>query len=313
MSLSRRIALVTGATSGIGFHTASALARGGYLLYVTGRDAQRGRAAEQRLRDLARHNDIYFVRADASTVAGNQELARQILATRRGLDVLVNNVGGAYNDRQLTADGYEASLAMNFVGPVALTQALLPMLHRSADARIVNVASAAYAMWKGDAFSDLHSSRRYLGSDAYARAKLLNIWWTFALARRLEGTGVVANAVNPGTAWTAMTQATAPRSFPLWLRALWPLLRAVQRRGTPESAARSSIFAAAATEPARLNGAYIEKDGRPCRPSNVLTDSASQERAWELGLSLIGHSAAPGALAPIAAMHQRYFAVGGAS
>jgi NAD(P)-dependent dehydrogenase (short-subunit alcohol dehydrogenase family) len=313
MSLSRRIALVTGATSGIGFHTASALARDGYLLYVTGRDAQRGRAAEQRLRDVAGHNDIYFIRADASTVAGNQELARQILATGRALDVLVNNVGGAYNDRQLTADGYEASLAMNFVGPVALTQALLPMLHRSAEARIVNVASAAYAMWKGDAFSDLHSSRRYLGSDAYARSKLLNIWWTFALARRLEGTNAVANTVNPGTAWTAMTQATAPRSFPLWLRALWPLLRAVQRRGTPESAARSSIFAAAATEAAKLNGAYIEKDGRPCRPSDVLTDSASQERAWELGLSLIGHSAAPGVLAPIAAMHQRYFAVGGAS
>jgi NAD(P)-dependent dehydrogenase (short-subunit alcohol dehydrogenase family) len=299
MALSARVALVTGATSGIGFHTASALVGSGYHVYVTGRDAQRGRVAEQQLRDIAGHGVVCFVPADASTVAGNQELAQRILATAPALDVLVNNVGGAYNDRQLTADGYEASLAMNFVGPIALTQALLPVLHRSGAARIVNVVSAAYAMWKGDAFSDLHSCRRYLGSDAYARSKLLNIWWTFALARRLEETNAVANVVNPGTAWTAMTQATAPRSFPVWLRALWPILRAFQRRGTAESAARSSILAATAPEARRLNGMYIEKDGRPRRPSNVLMDAASQERAWELGMSLVADARPVSKVSPI--------------
>jgi NAD(P)-dependent dehydrogenase (short-subunit alcohol dehydrogenase family) len=268
-------------------------------VYVTGRDVQRGQVAQQRLRDIAGHNDVYFVRADGSTVGGNEELARQILTTAPGLDVLVNNVGGAYNDRRLTADGYEASLATNFVGPVVLTQALLPMLHRSAEARIVNVVSAAYAMWKGDAFSDLQSTCRYLGSEAYARSKLLNIWWTFALARRLDGTNAVANVADPGTAWTAMTQGTAPRSFPLWLRVFWPLVRALQWRGTPESAAQSSIFAATAPEAAGLNGAYIDHDGRPSRPSKVLVDVESQERAWALSASLVAHSAAPKKILPI--------------
>jgi NAD(P)-dependent dehydrogenase (short-subunit alcohol dehydrogenase family) len=299
MSLSGKVALVTGATSGIGFHTASALARSGHRVYVTGRDVQRGQAAEQRLRDVAGHDEVYFVRADASTVAGNRELARQILTAAPGVDVLVNNVGGAYNDRHLTADGYEASLATNFVGPVVLTRALLPMLHRSVEARIVNVVSAAHAMWKGDAFSDLQSTRRYLGSEAYARSKLLNIWWTFALARRLDGTTAVANVADPGTAWTAMTQGTAPRSFPLWLRVGWPLVRAFQRRGSAEFAPQSSIFAATAPEAARLNGAYFEKDGRLARPSKLLMDVELQERAWALGASLVARCAALGTPLPI--------------
>jgi NAD(P)-dependent dehydrogenase (short-subunit alcohol dehydrogenase family) len=299
MSLSGKVALVTGATSGIGFHTANALAQSGHRVYVTGRDVQRGQAAERGLRDIAGHDEVYFVRADASTVAANQELARQILTAAPGLDVLVNNVGGAYNDRHLTADGYEASLATNFVGPVVLTQTLLPVLQRSAGARIVNVVSAAYAMWKGDAFSDLQSTRRYLGSEAYGRSKLLNIWWTFALARRLDGTNAVANVADPGTAWTAMTQGTAPRSFPVWLRVWWPLVRAFQWRGTAESAAQSSIFAATAPAAPRLNGAYIEKDGRLARTSKLLMDVELQERAWALGASLVARSAALGTPLPI--------------
>jgi len=116
---------------------------------------------------------------------GNQELAERVFGQVDRLRSLVNNVGGSYNDRSLTDDGYEATLAMNFIGPFALTEALLPALVSSAPARVVNLASAAHAMWKGDPLEDAQSQEAYLGLRAYARTKLLNLLWTFALARRL--------------------------------------------------------------------------------------------------------------------------------
>jgi retinol dehydrogenase-14 len=289
-SLTGRTALVTGATSGIGFHTAAALARMGAEVYVTGRDERRGRDAEHRLRDLAGHAGVHFLSADASTVGGNQQLARHFLETTERLHVLVNNIGGMSNDRRESADGYEATLAMNFVGPFALTQTLLPLLERSAPARIVNVVSSAYRMWTGDPFADLQSETSYLALRAYARAKLLNVLWTFALARWLEGSGVVANAVNPGVAWTTTTKELAPRAMPVAQRLLWPLFRLVQRRGSPERAARAATFLASALEAACLSGMYVESDARPVQPSAAALDRANQERAWELGTSLVANA-----------------------
>src|SRR5215207_3271320 len=137
--------LVTGATSGIGFYTADALARSGATVYITGRDASRAQAAVQHMRGASKNDDVHFLKADAATVGGNQYLARRLLAETDRLHILVNNVGGAYNDRWETADGYEATLAMDFVGPFALTHALLPLIQSSAPARIVNVASMSHA------------------------------------------------------------------------------------------------------------------------------------------------------------------------
>ncbi|MGH2351818.1 MAG: SDR family NAD(P)-dependent oxidoreductase, partial [Chloroflexota bacterium] len=231
--LTERTALVTGATSGIGFHTAGGLARLGATVYVTGRDSRRGRTAEQQLRAAAGQGRVHFLQADAATVGGNQGLARRVLAESDRLHVLVNNVGGTFNDRRETADGYEATLATILVGPFALTRALLPLLRASAPARIVNVASMSHRLWKGDPFADLQSRQGYRTWRAYARAKLLNVLWTLALARRLEGSGVVANSADPGGAWTSMTQGLDPRGMPGRMRLVWPVLRQLQRRGSP--------------------------------------------------------------------------------
>jgi NAD(P)-dependent dehydrogenase (short-subunit alcohol dehydrogenase family) len=284
--LKGRVALVTGATSGIGFHTAAGLAGLGATVYVTGRDAPRGQAAEQQLRAAAGHGRVHFLRADAATVGGNQDLARRLVAQTDRLHILVNNVGGTANDRRETADGYEATLATIVVGPFALTQALLPVLRASAPARIVNVASMSHRMWRGDPFADLQSRQGYLTWRAYARAKLLNVLWTLALARRLEGSGVVANAADPGGAWTSMTQSLNPRGMPGWMRLAWPVLRLLQRRGSPAEAARSSIFLASAPEAASLNGTYIGSDARPARPAAAALDRAYQDRTWELAARL---------------------------
>jgi NAD(P)-dependent dehydrogenase (short-subunit alcohol dehydrogenase family) len=116
--------------------------------------------------------------------------------------VLVNNVGRVFSRREETADGFEASLALIFLGPFTLANGLCRLLLASAPARVVNVNSSAYKMWKGDPLRDLQSEDEYVGIRAHARAKLLNLIWTVALAHELEASGVTVNAVNPGSAWT---------------------------------------------------------------------------------------------------------------
>lgn len=286
-SLKGRTALVTGGTSGIGYYTASALARLGARVYITGRDESRGQEAARQMQENAGNDGVRFIQADASTVGGNQQLARQILAETGRLHVLVNNVGGLYNDRWETYDGYEATLAMNLVGPFALTESLLPALRMGAPARIVNVTSAGYSMWKGDLYTDIHARRSYNGSMAYARSKYMNILWTLALARRLEGSGITANALHPGTAWTAQTQSSEARVFPASMRPFWPILRLIQRSGSPERAARTSIFLASSPEAANFTGQYFESSTHPKQLPVEMLDLTQQEKTWELAASLV--------------------------
>ncbi len=286
MSMQGRVVVVTRATAGIGFHTAQALTTMGARVVVTGRDPARGQAAARQLAGRARPDRVRFIAVDHATVVGNQALAGQLATELDRLDVLVNNVGGAPSgQRRQTPDGYETTLAVNFVGPAALTTGLLPLLRRSAPARVVTVVSSAHAMWKRDPFADLHAQQRYVGIQAYAHAKLLSLLWTLALARRLEGTGVVANATNPGMAWTPGTQALTPQAVPAW-RWVWPLVRLLQRRASAEAAARSSVFLAAEAA-AGVTGQYFESKAQPKRPSPLALDVGHQERAWELAASLI--------------------------
>lgn len=286
--LEGKTVLVTGATSGIGFYTAGALARQGATVYITGRSASRGKEAESQLRTAADHERVCFVRADASTVSGNQELAKDILAQVDQLDILVNNVGGLYNERQETTDGYEATLALNLLAPFALTAALLPALRHSASARIVNVTSAGHAMWKGgDPFADIQSRQSYVGMQAYARAKLLNILWTFELARQLKGSGITANATNPGMAWTHQTQSIEPRFMGGISPLFWPIFRLIQRTGSAEKAARSSIYLASSPELSGVTEKYFESNAHPRRPSAAALDQASQKKSWEIATTLV--------------------------
>jgi NAD(P)-dependent dehydrogenase (short-subunit alcohol dehydrogenase family) len=132
-----KIALVTGATSGIGYHTARQLATRGTTVLISGRDPRRGADAVAAIIAAAGHPRVHFLAADHATVGANQQLARALPShlqqhgLPQRLDVLVNNVGGIFGARTLTADGYEASLAVNFLAPYVLTRSLLPLLNAS--------------------------------------------------------------------------------------------------------------------------------------------------------------------------------------
>jgi NAD(P)-dependent dehydrogenase (short-subunit alcohol dehydrogenase family) len=279
-----RSVLVTGGTAGIGFHTAAALAAQGARVIVTGRDEERGAEAARLLRARARQDAVEFRAVDHTTVGANQQLGRYLRESLDRLDVLVNNVGRVFSTRVETADGYEATLALCFVGPAALTAELQPLLTESAPARIVNVVSSAYKMWHRAPLEDVQSHERFVGIQAHAHAKQLNLIWTFALARQLDASGVTANATNPGAAWTPGTAALTKEAVPAW-KYVWPIVRFFQRRASADKAARTPVWLASAAEAGELTGTYAEGNKR--EHPGLAVDPENQQRVTELAQRLI--------------------------
>ena len=192
--------MVTGATDGIGEAAALALAAAGAAVVVVGRSEERGRATLGRLGARLPGAALSFERCDMSSQASIAAFAARYLDSGRPLHVLLNNAGGWNTARRTSVDGHELTFATNMLGYFATTARLLPVLLRSAPARVVNVASGLARSLDLD---DLDfTRRRYRGVEAYAQSKQANRVWTYALARRLAGSGVTANVMNPGATRT---------------------------------------------------------------------------------------------------------------
>src|SRR6476661_11139869 len=192
-----RTVLVTGGTGGIGKATAAGLAALGARVAITGRDRRRADEAAAEIRAAGGPAVDVFV-ADMSSQAEVRRLAADVLQALPDLDVLVNNVGGFWNTRHVTADGLEHTFALNHLAPFLLTNLLLDRLTENAPARVVTVSSNAQALGRID-FDDLQGERSYSGSRAYNQSKLANILFTYELARRLAAfsvTTVTANALH---------------------------------------------------------------------------------------------------------------------
>ena len=192
--------LITGATSGLGFALAQALAEKGATVLLHGRDNKRGRAILDEIRQKTGNEKLQFYCADLASLKETSQLARQVAAEQPRLDILVNNaaVGFGKNSskRETSQDGYELRFAVNYLAPYLLVQELLPKLKASAPARIVNVASVGQAPLN---FEDIMSERGYSGVTAYRQSKLAMIAWTFDLAAELASTGVTVNALHPAS------------------------------------------------------------------------------------------------------------------
>ncbi|MER6497350.1 MULTISPECIES: SDR family NAD(P)-dependent oxidoreductase [Streptomyces] len=189
--------LITGATSGLGRYVAFELVRAGHVVLAHGRD--RGRT-ESLVAELRLEGEAEGFVADLASLAEVRDLGARVAEARPGLDVLINNAGvGAGSPgagRELSADGHELRLAVNYLAPVALTRALLPTLRANAPARIVNVGSVGQEPLD---FDDPEFTRGYAGFAAYCRAKFALAAHTFALAEELKGRGVSVNVLHPAT------------------------------------------------------------------------------------------------------------------
>jgi NAD(P)-dependent dehydrogenase (short-subunit alcohol dehydrogenase family) len=287
-SLRDRSALVTGATSGIGFYTARRLAARGATVLVTGRDQHRGAEAANELRRAAGHERVEFIRVDHSTVAANRKLAEGLRSRLGHLDILVNNVGGLQPSRVITGDGYELTLALNFVAPFVLTGSLMPLMLAGDSARLINVISSSFTMAKGNPLDDIHSERTYTPLRVLARAKLLALVWTATLADQHPDKRMGAVAINPGMAWTPGTQALTPAAVPAW-RHIWPIVRFIQRRADPDRAAASctALVNAPVTD---IDGKYFDGRKPHTFPGTVL-DRDLRERVLQLGHDLANSTA----------------------
>ena len=279
-SMSGRTCVVTGATSGIGKETARALAMAGARTVIVGRSRQKCEAVAGELRSIPGGADVEYLVADLTSRDDVRRVAKEILDRCPQLHVLVNNAGAVFAKRQESVDGVELTWALNVLAPFLLTNLLLERLAASAPARIVNVSSAAHR-WGRMNFEDLQRRKGYGGFRVYGQSKLALLLFTYELARRLDGSGVVVNAVHPGLVRTGfgMNNTAVYRAGVKFANFFGGL--------SPEEGARTVIYAAMSPEVDGVTGKYFSR-GRPIKSSKASYDIEPSRRLWSVCEEMVG-------------------------
>jgi retinol dehydrogenase 12 len=262
---------VTGATSGLGEAIATQLAEGGARVLIGARTAERGEAAADRIRSRVPDADLVLAPADLSLMTEVRSLAYDVKNVTPRLDGLILNAAEARSGIVLTDEGIETNFATNHLAGFLLTHLLLPLLHTSAPARVVVISSSVHAQVK---MVDLNSvvTGAPLTPDSYRTSKLLNILFVHELARRLQGKGITANAVDPGFVRTNLGRhATGGRHM------LLTLTRPMQ--ATPDRAAATPIYLATSVEVADATGGYYA-GGHPAEVSELAENTKLARRLW---------------------------------
>ena len=276
--------LITGATAGIGEVTALELARTGATVVGVGRNPAKCAVVADRIRQATGNPQVEFLIADLAVQAQVRQLAADVCQKYDRLDLLINNAGAVFFQRQESADGIELTWALNHLNYFLLTHLLLDRLKASAPARIINVASDAHQGGKIN-FSDLEGKQKYSGFGAYAQSKLANILFTKELARRLAGSGVTANSLHPGF----IASNFALDNFVGWRRAFRWLFRGLQRVAarSPEQGAETSIYLATDPAVATISGEYFVNK-RIGKPTAAAHDEQVAQRLWTVSEQMVG-------------------------
>lgn len=276
--------LVTGANQGIGKATAIALARKGAAVVIVSRSRDKGLVALAEVRAASPQGEGDLIVADLSCQAEVRRLAAEFRSRHPRLDVLVNNAGLLVPERRTTVDGIEETFAVNHLAPMLLTLELMDLLKASAPARVVTVSSEAHRGARMG-WEDLQfKAHKYRSFTAYGQSKLANILFTYELARRLEGTGVTANALHPGVIASGFGH-TYPGPLSMLLKVARPFLL------TPAEGAATSVYLASSPEVEGVTGQYFSKC-RPVRSNAVSYDVASQRKLWALSVEMMSAHAA---------------------
>jgi NAD(P)-dependent dehydrogenase (short-subunit alcohol dehydrogenase family) len=267
--------VITGATNGIGLAAAIELARRGALLTVIARSESRAADAVRRIREARNGATVDVMLADLASQADIRRLAAELLAKYPRIQALVNNAGAVYSGRQLSPDGIELTWAVNHLAPFLLTTLLLDRLKASAPARIVTTSSGAH-QGATIPFDDLTANRGAGGSGfpRYGQTKLANILFTTELARRLEGTGVTANAYHPGFVASGFN-----RNNGFLMRVGMGLTRPFARNAA--KGAETLVWLVDSEDAGQFNGGYFF-DLRPATPSAAAQDTQAAQRLWQL-------------------------------
>ena len=279
MPLQGRRCLVTGATSGLGEVTASALADLGAETIIVSRDKEKCLSTVKRIQDQTGNPAVSYFKADLSSQEEIRGFTEAVKKKYERLDVLVNNAGGFFWNRQESVDGIEMTFALNHLNYFLVTNLLLDLLGESSSARIINVTSGSHRSAEID-FNDLQITKKYLHFAAYGKSKLANIYFTYELARRLKESRITVNAVNPG-----FTATNIAREGNLLGKIFMPLARyfAIPR----EQGAETIIYLAASEEVEGISGKYFQEK-EPIQTSPLSYDVDIAKRLWSISEKLTG-------------------------
>jgi NAD(P)-dependent dehydrogenase (short-subunit alcohol dehydrogenase family) len=290
-----RLAVVTGANTGLGFETARVLAARGASVVLAVRDIEKGKRAAARIADTAPGANVTVQPLDLSSLDSIRAAADELRAKHPRIDLLINNAGVMFPPKQTTRDGFELQFGTNHLGHFALTGLLLEQMLPVPGSRVVTVSSLAHRIRARINFDDLQGQRSYSRVRAYAQSKLANLMFTYELQRRLSGASTtIAVAAHPGLADTELT-----RNSP----AITAFLYARVMSQKPAMGALPTLRAA--TDPGVLGGQYYGPDGlfgargypTLAESSRRSRDPAVQRRLWTVSEQLTGVSF-PAALRP---------------
>ncbi|MBI9047086.1 MAG: SDR family oxidoreductase [Anaerolineaceae bacterium] len=275
-----KICLVSGATAGIGEATALMLANRGATVVGVGRNPEKNAHSSKRLREISGNPSVEYLLADLSSQKEVRNLAAQFKSKYDRLDVLVNNAGATFGERQESVDGIEMTFALNHLGYFLLTNLLLGLLEKSSPARIINVSSSLHKMGKLD-FDDIPFEKSYARGKAYQRTKLANIAFTYELARRLHGRNITVNAMNPGLVATNVGQSAGGISA--IMKGMVDKIAGL----TPEEGAQTIIFLAVSPDVEGATGRYFVKE-KSIPTSKISYDLDFGRNLWDLSVELTG-------------------------
>jgi NAD(P)-dependent dehydrogenase (short-subunit alcohol dehydrogenase family) len=280
-----RLAVVTGANTGLGFETARVLAARGASVVLAVRDTEKGKRAAARIAGTAPGANVTVQPLDLTSLDSIRAAAGELRARHPRIDLLINNAGVMFPPRQATPDGFELQFGTNHLGPFALTGLLLEQMLPVPGSRVVTISSLAHRVRARINFDDLQSERSYSRVAAYGQSKLANLMFTYELARRLSGAGTtIAVAAHPGLAATELS-----RNFPAIAAFSYALV-------TQNAAMGALPVLRAATDPGVAGGQYYGPRGffgtrgypEPARSSRRSRDTALQHRLWTASEELTG-------------------------
>ena len=280
MKMSTPVCLITGGTAGIGYETVRKLASYGATVVFTGRDKAKGEKIEATIKKETNNLQVYFMQANFTSAAAVNDFAARFKRKFKRLQILINNVGTIQKTRQLTEDGFEMTMFVNYYAPVLLTNALLNTMRNSAPARIINVSAASHQHVELD-LHDLNSEKSYRAQEVYNRSKLALILYTYALAERVESANITVNALHPGHVKTDLYKEFRKN----------PLLKLIEnvKAVRPEIGAVTHIYLAASEDVQVTTGKYfincIEKTS-----SKSSYDKGLQQALWEQTHTLLHDS-----------------------
>jgi NAD(P)-dependent dehydrogenase (short-subunit alcohol dehydrogenase family) len=281
-----RLAVVTGANTGLGFETAQILAARGASVVLAVRDTEKGKAAAARIAGAAPSANVTVQPLDLTSLDSIRAAADELRATHPAIDLLINNAGVMFPPKQTTHDGFELQLGTNHLGHFALTGLLLEQMLPVPGSRVVTVSSLAHRIQARINFDDLQSERSYSRVAAYSQSKLANLMFTYELQRRLSAAGTtIAVAAHPGLANTELTRNTPAIAAFLYDRVM-----------SQQAAMGALPVLRAATDPAVAGGQYYGPGGflgtrgypKLARSSRQSHNTAIQRRLWTDSEKLTG-------------------------